>query len=678
MTIGIDSPGLADRPAPAQHAAPMSTEKVQTPATEAPSFFERTRRTLRYKFDNLMAKGAGAQILLLAVLSAGLILVTAAVITLVPFITAEEGVKQPFLSTAWRLLMRTLDAGNMADDDGSGSFVAAMLFTTLGGIFIVSTLIGVLNNGIEGILENLAKGRSLVIEKGHTVVLGYTPKIHTLLSELSVANENKRDACVVVLADKDKAEMDEEIRGTLEGKRLRVVTRSGSPTSLQDLAIVNLLEAKSVVVLAPEMRDDEPMSPQEADTVVLKTLLAIAKTPRNPDCNIVAEVAQEATLAVARMVSGERAGLVLTPPLISRLLVQTGRQSGLSVVYQELLDFAGAEIYMQEEPKLHGRTFREVVSAYDDSAVMGVLAADDQILLPPAFDYVVRPGDRIIAISEDDDTLVPNAPSTPIDERAIVRTSTVPQRRAERTLLIGASERLPLVLGELDEYGAEGSQAVVIGEDPEGKVALELGALQAGLKNLQVFFQPGEMTDRALLDSLDVGSFDYVMVLSEQEGRDQDVADARTMITLLHLRDIEKKSGKSIQVTSEILDVQNRELATVAEADDFVVSNTLVSLLMSQVSENPHLARVFEDLFKSDGYEVYLKPASEYVEAGSEVDFYTIVEAAARRGEIALGYRIDKLSKSSADAYGVKVNPKKSVRVRYEREDKVVVLAENG
>ena len=42
--------------------------------------------------------------------------------------------------------------------------------------------------------------------------------------------------------------------------------------------------------------------------------------------------------------------LVDKPETISRLIVQTSRQSGASAVYQELLDFDGEEIYMRIDP----------------------------------------------------------------------------------------------------------------------------------------------------------------------------------------------------------------------------------------------------------------------------------------------------------------------------------------
>ena len=138
--------------------------------------------------------------------------------------------------------------------------------------------------------------------------------------------------------------------------------------------------------------------------------------------------------------------------------------------------------------------------------------------------------------------------------------------------------------------------------------------------------------------------------------------------SLLHLRDLAR-------LTSEILDIGNRELASVSEADDFIVSNTLVSLMVSQIAENPHLVRVFEELFSPEGYEIYLKPASEYVRADSHA-FGVVCEAALRRGEVAIGYRLAKTANDPAAAFGVAINPPKTARVELGEADKIIVLAD--
>jgi Castor and Pollux protein voltage-gated ion channel component/calcium-activated potassium channel-like protein len=626
------------------------------------------RQHLRYRFDNLMSRGVSAQIGLLGLLTLALILITVIAV----FITnsgPSEG--RSFGLMMWRAVTHTLDPGTLGNDALDDIvFLLIMLFVTLGGIFIVSALIGVLNQGFGSMIERLRRGRSVVMEKDHTVILGWTPKIHTLLRELAVANANQKQATVVILADRDKVDMDAEVAPTIRRTHLRVVTRTGNPMTTADLALVSLEASKAVIALAPEMHENgDALAPHESDTVVLKELLAIAKSvPMCGKLHVVAEIFDEKTADVARMVAGEKAGLILASPLISRLLVQTGRQSGLSVVYTELLDFAGSEMYMQREPALVGVTFRDALFRYGTSSLIGVRTADGQTLVPPDFDRVFAAGDEVIAISEDDDTVVLDGAPPKIPQGVLVEPPQREVEEPERTLVLGAGVRLERVLSELDKYVAVGSSAHVVAEAiPERLPAFV---------NMTLTTRIGDLTDRRVLDSLDVTSFDHILVLSEVMGRTQEMADARTTVTLLHLRDLERLSGKKVPITSEILDINNRDLATVAEADDFIVSNTLVSLMVSQIAENPHLIEVFDTLFDPSGYEIYLKPATHFVEAG-EYEFGVMVEAAARRKQMAIGYRLAKSANDPTASFGVCINPAKTTKVRLGAADKLIVVAEH-
>src|SRR5262249_24628233 len=181
------------------------------------------------------------------------------------------------------------------------------------------------------------------------------------------------------------------------------------------------------------------------------------------------------------------------------------------------------------------------------------------------------------------------------------------KKRAEKQLILGTNERLGLVLRELAPYAALGSQTLVVGENGTLGEAVA-AATRTVFPHLHATFPRGDIGDRALLDAPDVTSYEHILVLAESAGRSHDVADARTMVTLLHLRDIMRRAGKSVPVTTEILDVQNRELAAVAEADDFVVSNNLVALMVAPLSENEHLVRVFDELLTYGGHAPRLRP----------------------------------------------------------------------
>ena len=627
---------------------------------------------LRYHFDNTMSKGTPALIGWLFAITALVIFLVALGLINSPLVPIED--KRPIgLDKAlWNVLMRSIDAGTVAGDVGTWPYLLLMLGVTFFGIFVVSILIGLLTSGIENKLDELRKGRSRVIESNHTVILGWSSQVFTIISELMVANENVKKPVIAILAEKDKVEMEDEIRDRLgRTGNTRVICRSGNPIEMSDLQIVNPQEARSIVILAPEESEDP-------DSHVIKTILALTNHPeRKPEpYHIVAEIHSPQNLDVAKMVGGDEVELVLGEDLIARISVQTCRQSGLSVVYTELLDFDGDEIYFQAEPGLVGKTFAEAMMSYEESALMGLRKANGEILINPPLESLIAAGDKVIAIARDDDAVVlSKTKDHQIDETAIQLRA--PEAKVpEKTLILGWNQRGFIIMSELDNYVSPNSELTIVA-DVEESVEMAIRACSENMANQSLSFTQADTTDRKVLESLDLQSFAHIITLSYSDTLKIQAADAKTLVTLLHLRDISEKSKVSFSIVSEMLDSRNRELASVTQADDFIVSDKLISLMLSQLSENKELGRVFDDLFQSEGSEIYLKPIAEYIRLDQPVNFYTLLKAASQRGELAIGYRLQAHAQDRENGFGVKVNPKKSERIQFGPMDKLIVLAED-
>lgn len=623
---------------------------------------------LRYKFDNLMAKGPIALIGWLGVLSLVLVVVAALILSVTGF-TQDDGETMNFVEASWKSLMRTLDPGTMGGDTGWG-FRIIMLGVTLGGIFIVSTLIGVLASGISNKLDELRKGHSFVVEKGHTLILGWSEKIFPIISELLIANENQKNPVIVILGHLDKVVMEDEIKARIpDTKNTRVICRSGSTIDLNDLEIVNPHDSRSIIVLTQDGNDP--------DINVIKSILALTNNPkrRQEPYHIVAEISDNNNKEVAEMIASGEVTLVHTEDLISRVIAQSCRQSGLSVVYTELLDFDGDEIYFEKEPALIGKTFKDAVMSYEDSTIIGLRKKEGKLTINPPMETVFESGDSVVAISKDDDTIKLNGKSTPDINTGAISSGNPQKAEVEHTLILGWNSKACSIARELDNYLPVGSTLTIVAEG-EG-INDQVKELSNALSQQKIVFKEGNISERTLLDSLKLEQFNHIILLCYSDIMPEQEADSKTLITLLHLRNIEEKTGHDFTIVSEMMDIRNKELAEVTEADDFIISNKLISLMLSQLSENKDLKAVFDDLFDADGSEIYVKPITDYVYAGTPVDFYTLCESAARKGEIAIGYRINEFSHNVDKAYGVSVNPKKSDMVTFTDKDKLIVIAED-
>lgn len=619
----------------------------------------RFRDRFHYWFDNQMSRGTIALMGLLALATLALV----ALVSLLVWVFRafpDDAADGDFIDILWGGLMRTLDPGTMGGDQGWG-FRLLMLVITIGGLIIVASLIGIVSGAFDAKVEELRKGRSRVLESDHTLILGWNPKIHSIIRELAIANESRGRASIVVLADKDKVEMEDAIRAVAgDLGRTRVICRTGDPKSLADLAIVGPSTARSIIVLAPQDSAD-------ADAQVIKTTLALTNgsAGTGEGLHIVAELGDAGHLEVARLVGRDEAHWVLGDDLIARIIVQTCRQSGLSVVYGELLDFEGDEIYFTDQPSLVGRTYFDAQLAFADSTVIGLVQGGEVVLNPDA-KGVIGDGDQVIVIAADDSMITLGEPGVPRIDDLCAGSGPAPAK-PERTLVLGVNASLDLMLRELDDYVAPGSVVTIVA--PAAQPELPATA------NLAVTFQRADPTRRTVLEKLDVAGFDHIIVLADKGDPDSQRADSRTLVTLLQLRDLSAGGGYTLNIVSEMLHDANRELAEVTEADDFIVSDKLLALFVAQVSENRGLTRVFQTLFSSSGSEIYLNPASDYIRRGCAVDFVTVLEAARRRGETAIGYRVAAHAHNKAEGYGVRMNPKKGDPINFAAGDRVIVLA---
>lgn len=624
------------------------------------------RDRLRYAFDDFMSRGTVALILGLFAISTALVLMVAAVVTITDNLRdANGGEGLDFFDAVWLSLLRTLDPGTMGGDRGQVGFVLSMFVVTMGGIFIVATLISIVSSGLEGKLADLRKGRSRVIERDHTVIVGWNPAIFTIVAELVEANANHRGGTVVILADRDRVGMEDEIWARVPDRRgTHIVCRSGSPIDVDEIDVASVQTSRSIIVLSGAA--DDP------DTDVIKTVLAITNDPdrRTERYHIVAELRDPRNVEIVRMVAEEEVEAVATGDLIARIVAQACREPGLSEIYLDLLDYAGDELYVVHEPALAGRTFGEALRMYEDSALVGLFTEYGTARIAPPMDTIVGADDRVVVISADDDTIHLAATQVPVTRDAIVSGRRTPPS-AERTLVLGWSPLATSIVRELDQALGRGSEIVVV--SPTQAAGSAVHALSQELTETALTYTPGETTSRAVLDRLDVPSFDHVVILGAGGGEDPQRADARTLLSLLHLRDIARRTGTTFSIVSEMADVRNRDLAVVARADDFIVSDRLVSLVVTQISEDRRLARVLEELLDSHGASIHLRPAEELVTLGREVTFATVVESASGQGDVAVGYRVAAQG-GAHDRYGVHLNPAKSALVRFERGDRVIVI----
>ena len=581
-----------------------------------------------------MARGAGPLVALLALVTLVLILICATIV-LIGGITNPNG-KHGFIEAGWASLMRTFDPGTMGGDE-KWPLRSVSLVATLGGLFIVSALIGVITTGLDGRLQALRRGRGSVALNGHTLILGWSSAVEAIVAELAEANSNLRKSAVVVLADFPKEAMDDALATVSKiNRRMITLTRTGETANVENLRTVGVESAKSVVVVSSEQSHD-------ADPDAVRTTLAVLNATGYKG-HVVVELKRRTLADTLHTVSRGRALAVTGPHVIAQVTAEVCRYHGMSDVYQDLFDFEGDEIYFHHEPALVGRSFGEAVQSFETSSIMGLRAADGSIRLAPPVDTLLVEGDMLIAISEDDDTivLVPGARSAAIVSQAWHETTA-----ATPVLLLGWNQPAMPLLSQLDRRLPQGSHIMVCDQEPPD-ASTKLGRCTLGVHQ-------GDPQDPATLQRL-VGERAYhtIAVLS---GRARSVADddSRNLLTLLSLRQIlAEPNCPSVDafILTELRNAANVQIAGGSGSDNFIVSDRLVAQLMSQLSENHQLMSVFDSLFDASQVELSVVPLDRLGIANA-CTVREVVVAGLQRAMVVLGTVVDaqvNLNAAKSDA----------------------------
>ncbi|KAH0763582.1 hypothetical protein KY290_019655, partial [Solanum tuberosum] len=629
----------------------------------------------------------------------------------------------------WLSWTYVADSGNHTNSEGIGPRLVSVS-VSFGGMLIFAMMLGLVSDAISEKFDSLRKGRSEVVEQNHTLILGWSDKLGSLLNQLAIANESLGGGTVVVMAERDKEEMELDIaKMEFDFRGTSVICRSGSPLILADLKKVSVSKARAIVVLAEDGNADQ------SDARALRTVLSLTGVKEGLRGHLVVELGDLDNEVLVKLVGGDLVETVVAHDVIGRLMIQCARQPGLAQIWEDILGFENCEFYIKKWPQLHGMQFEEVLISFPDAIPCGIKVASSggKIILNPDDSYVLQEGDEVLVIAEDDDSYAPAAlpmvkeaslmhivrPTRKpqkilltgwrrdIDDMIVVQRGNLPKnliipKTTERILFCGWRRDMEDMILVLDAFLAHGSELWMFNEvsEKEREKKLTDGGLDISrLANIILVNREGNAVIRRHLESLPLESFDSILILADESVEDSAIqADSRSLATLLLIRDIQAKrlpyresmvskihggsssqgswreemqqaSDKSV-IISEILDPRTKNLLSMSKISDYVLSNELVSMALAMVAEDRQINDVLEELFAEEGNEMQIRGAALYLCDSEELSFYEVLLRARQRREVVIGYRLANADKAVINP------PAKTERRKWSVKDVFVVIAD--
>ena len=641
---------------------------------------------IRYRIDNFMSKGSSSIFLaLLALFMVGfLVMVIFRVIAnyLIPDETLSSWMEIP-----WRVYVAVME-GSAAETDGDSNWAAKMssIIGVMIGLILFSSMVAFITSVFEAKLAELQRGRSIVLEKNHTLILGFGDRIIEIIRELIEANESEPDAAIVILAEDDKESMDNMIRDNISDfVTTRVITRSGVVTNIKNLKKVMAEEAKSIIIMnsAASWRPKEER--KLADALVLKSIMSIiAVCDGEEHPSIICEIHSDRDRDLAENISNGTVKALNEVSVLSRMIAQLAlSRNGLSVVYSDMVGFDGNEFYFYQPDEGWGGplTFGDSIHRFKSSTPMGIHNANGEIILNPPPETSISDNDELIVFAEDDSTIfyfkepVYNAGVSEIPQ-------TTMSLREQRVALLNWTPKTGIIMEKLCSYLPAGSELCTYVPEINEEMESFKENLLSIYPELNISLNQMDFNDLNKLNEIDPQSFDSLLILSPG-GATIEEMDAFVISLLIRIRQILRNSGKSQwpKLITEVMDSENIDIILNSGVEDFMVSNQFVSQIMAQVSEEPLALDVYDDLFQAEGSELYIKPISYYFPFdGKEsitVDYGECVHAAQLRGEVILGAQLHPRQKEKDKMFGISLIPDKNQEFTFTKEDGLIALAKD-
>jgi len=592
---------------------------------------------------------------------------------------------------------------------------AVGLVNTFMGMFVFGLVCAFVEDAINSKLESLRRGKTKVLEEGFDLIIGWNPRILPLVQQLILANESDGGGCVVILSEMDKPEMDDFWMGEIgieDRMGTKIITRQGQAIEAFNLNKVSAKQASSITILSPH-----PHLANESDAAVTRIMLALTGKLGVPgDDGIQGHVVVELCDIdnqpyVALAIADEKVKAQYVKPMVGhditgRLMIQCALEPGLSRVFAHILAFEYNEFYFKNFPALSRRRFADVCFMFEDAVPFGIHlktpvlvkqkgdedpGREAKILINPPGDHLMDAEDEIIVIAEDDD-------SFQIGELNMVDPKDVPkfegtETRPTEMLLVGFRRDLDDMINEIDKWVAPGSKLTLLArmETEERMQILQDGGLSTTFANMLLVNAVGNpVLQRHLDERVDIPSFDSIIVLTESLDENGEPltplnCDSRTLVTTLLIRDIQKKNNVKKTLVCEILDPRTENLLKLAELDDFLSANDLVSMALAQVAKESDIHGLLADIFCPEGDEMHIKDIRYYAQEGEHLSWWEITARARMRGEVALGFTkpefggvpiLNPGNSAQADVFtDGKVPYTKKTRLTWKYGDKLIVFS---
>lgn len=468
----------------------------------------------------------------------------------------------------------------------------AVVVLITGMVLFTGTIIALTTNAIKDYIQKKQSGSGKIFLENHVVILNWNNKVPELVADLLYLEDRK--VTVMVLANIDKGVAEKQIMNAikelnLQDKKIKdfnILVKNGNPLIDSDLYDISILEASAILIMNQDAHDEIAQDMSKSDLNIIKIILTIGrlKFKRNPP--IVAEVknivTKEKVMKLTKVVDTLQEHTVL--PIcfdrrLGQIIAQTIINPKMEDVYLSLFSFKDAEVYYSPNQEFaHALTYssRSIPLAKAEKGV-----------------FVLAENDLDVGIE-----------SEVVPEIIKLQPKVINEAVGLEVYIIGTNNKLDFIMTAFKQYE------------------------QIHQSRFLSKYVPTENLDE-LLRSLNQNMRPTTLVLLSDEYQQADSLDANIIDTLIQIES--ELKNKDVNIIVELLDPRNDPIISDFNIRNTIISNKIISLLMSKLVFFKETAPFYDNLLTiapnekgEDDQAIIIRAASELFADSMPITFPSI------------------------------------------------------
>ncbi|MDD3171341.1 MAG: hypothetical protein PHO86_03370 [Bacilli bacterium] len=464
-----------------------------------------------------------------------------------------------FGSLKWMLtptsIISVIDSGNIS------LVILCALVIAIEMILFSGAIIATLTTALRAYIDKKSHAKGKINMSNHFVILNWNSKGPDVVFNLMT---KKYQGTVLVLSDKNKDYVSEEINSLLsiakidnEKFKINLIVKEGNPLLHGNLSDISIEKASNIIIMSREdMEVGDDINISNSDLYSLKLVLALGNFDISHDCNIVVEVEDDTTSSKIESMSYTVDTLknktvipISSKRKLGQIIGQAVINPALAQIYYDFFSFEGYEFY-----------------SYKNISVENYLASYDNGI------PIINLG-NLFVLTEDEKTLVSKRETKYTTARELKTVEKIFEEKYT-VFVIGNNSKSKYVLENLSLYEKNNSNVFSLRTFSKNDISKLIGEIKR---------TPGKKK---------------VLVLSD-DAVSGDSYDANVFVTLIDLQATFPKR-ENMSFVTELLDSRNLNSVKDFDIENAIISNKMMSLLLTQLALNANSLKFFEGLLTVD------------------------------------------------------------------------------